>query len=115
MIHDSQPLNSGNRPPFLDPALPVDARIADLLARMTPEEKVRQLDIWSSSEFRPPASAMDTGEATTAEKEAGNRFDFAAFERALGDACRTAIRPHPSTTASSGSCLPRRACPFPSC
>ena len=86
MIHDSQPLNSGNRPPFLDPALPVDARIADLLARMTPEEKVRQLDIWSSSEFRPPASAMDTGEATTAEKEAGNRFDFAAFERALGDA-----------------------------
>ncbi len=31
------------RPPYRDPALPVAARVADLLARMTPAEKVAQL------------------------------------------------------------------------
>src|SRR6188768_3557725 len=28
---------------YLDPKLPVDKRVADLLARMTPEEKIAQL------------------------------------------------------------------------
>lgn len=34
--------------PYRDPALPIDARVADLLARMTVEEKVAQLgSVWS--------------------------------------------------------------------
>src|SRR5512139_3437252 len=33
----------GGRPPYRDAALPIDGRVEDLLARMTPEEKFRQL------------------------------------------------------------------------
>lgn len=32
-----------NRPPYLDPALPLDRRVADLMSRMTPAEKVGQM------------------------------------------------------------------------
>lgn len=34
-------------PPYKDPTLPVDQRVADLLGRMTLEEKVAQLDMYS--------------------------------------------------------------------
>ena len=33
----------GQQPPFKNPALPVEERVQDLLSRMTPEEKLRQL------------------------------------------------------------------------
>src|ERR1700744_3242051 len=33
-------------PPFKNPALPVDARVSDLIGRMTVEEKARQLDMY---------------------------------------------------------------------
>ena len=62
----------GERPPYKDPALPVEARVKDLLARMTLEEKVAQMiALWftkadilapNSSEFAAErASAMGTG------------------------------------------------------
>jgi beta-glucosidase len=34
---------AGERPPYRDPAMPLEARVADLLARMTVDEKVAQL------------------------------------------------------------------------
>ena len=37
------PAPGGDALPYRDPALPVDRRVEDLLARMTPEEKFRQL------------------------------------------------------------------------
>ncbi len=37
-------------PAYKNPALPVDARVADLLGRMTVEEKVRQLDMYFGCE-----------------------------------------------------------------
>ncbi len=41
-------LHGQDRPPYKDPARPVDARVADLLARMTLDEKVAQLQaIWN--------------------------------------------------------------------
>ena len=33
----------GQQPPFKNPALPVEERVQDLLSRMTPAEKLRQL------------------------------------------------------------------------
>ena len=40
-----------DRPPYRDPSLPVDSRVADLLARMTLEEKVAQmLGIWKDKQ-----------------------------------------------------------------
>ncbi len=36
-----------DEPPYKNPNLPVDERVADLLGRMTLEEKVRQLDMYS--------------------------------------------------------------------
>ena len=41
--------------PYKDRALPVDARVADLVSRMTLEEKVNQLFIpWGSTNVRNP-------------------------------------------------------------
>ena len=37
------PADDDGRPPYRDPTLPIDRRVEDLLARMTPEEKFRQL------------------------------------------------------------------------
>src|SRR5262249_30486208 len=37
-------------PPYKNPALPVEASVADLLKRMTPEEKARQLDMFFGCE-----------------------------------------------------------------
>ena len=83
MTHDEL---SGSRPPYLDATLPTEARVADLLARMTPREKVRQLDIWSSSEFRPPAAGNTGAEPASASCGTASRFDLDAFAHELGDA-----------------------------
>jgi beta-glucosidase len=42
--------------PYKDPSLPIDARVADLLARMTPEEKLAQLQAvgWEHSRVEDP-------------------------------------------------------------
>ncbi len=37
--------------PYMDPTLPVEARLDDLLARMTLAEKVRQMDIYNGAEL----------------------------------------------------------------
>jgi len=39
----AQPPRAGQGPPYLDPTLPVEVRVDDLLARMTLEEKASQL------------------------------------------------------------------------
>src|ERR1044071_7712698 len=39
-----------NPPAYKNPALTVDQRVADLVGRMTLEEKVRQLDMYSGTE-----------------------------------------------------------------
>src|SRR5687768_13369048 len=42
-----------NQLPFRDPRLPVDQRVADLLGRMTLEEKVAQTQtLWVSNQFK---------------------------------------------------------------
>ena len=33
-----------DQPPYRNPNLPVDGRVADLLSRMTPEEKIKQTE-----------------------------------------------------------------------
>lgn len=45
--------------PFQNKALPIEERIKDLLSRMTLEEKVRQLDIYSGTEFKEENDAFD--------------------------------------------------------
>jgi hypothetical protein len=39
-------LSVDNKLPYQNPQLPVEARLADLLPRMTLEEKVAQLNLW---------------------------------------------------------------------
>src|SRR5215472_7712360 len=38
--------------PYRNPAIPVDQRVADLLSRMSLEEKVRQMDMYSGDHFK---------------------------------------------------------------
>jgi len=46
-------------PPYQNPKLPVDQRVADLLSRMTLEEKVAQLEgAWENKQFFPDARAL---------------------------------------------------------
>src|SRR5664280_2003270 len=44
--------------PFQDPKLPARERAADLVARMSDEEKVRQMDMWQGDDFT-TAGALD--------------------------------------------------------
>jgi len=44
-------LSAKGRPPYLDPRNDVDSRVRDLLARMTIEEKVRQMSTYSLAPF----------------------------------------------------------------
>ncbi len=47
-------LHAQDAPPNRDPKLPVEERVADLLSRMTLEEKVAQLEsAWENREFFP--------------------------------------------------------------
>jgi beta-glucosidase len=64
--------------PFQNPALALADRIADLLSRMTLEEKARQLDIYSSSEFRPEGQEQASDPAA--------RFCLDAFLGVVGSA-----------------------------
>ena len=45
--------------PFQDSTLHIEARIQDLISRMTLEEKVRQLDIYSNNEFKDDKDDFD--------------------------------------------------------
>ncbi|MGW0838640.1 glycoside hydrolase family 3 N-terminal domain-containing protein [Streptomyces sp. NPDC002787] len=60
------------RPPYLDPTAPLDTRIADLLSRMTPREKVGQLNQrmygWDAYR-RTPGGAFELTGALYAETE----------------------------------------------
>lgn len=92
------------QPPYKNPALPVEERVADLLGRMTPEEKVRQLDMYSSlnvflkrDQFdlpphfgpqgadihAPNPEGIFTGDPTHAK--AGAKMDAALAEKVLGN------------------------------
>jgi beta-glucosidase len=52
-------LHAQDTPPYRDPKLPVDQRVADLLSRMTLEEKVAQLEsVWENHQFFPEERAF---------------------------------------------------------
>jgi len=67
-------------PPYRDASRPVQARVADLLARMTPEEKARQLDMYFGCEsLLPPSQQINK---THARPDAV--LDAAMAEKNLG-------------------------------
>jgi beta-glucosidase len=70
-------LPSEDRPLYLDPSLPVDSRVDDLLARMTLEEKVGQMNMPCVYEDR-------LGEGIPAKTEACRRFAAGTYEPGLG-------------------------------
>jgi beta-glucosidase len=65
------------RPAYLDPSLPIDARVEDLLSRMTLEEKVGQMNMPCVYEDR-------LGEGVAAKTEACRRFAAGTYEPGLG-------------------------------
>ncbi len=58
MLGLAAPVFSQSEPPYLDPKLDIDSRVADLVSRMTLDEKVAQLEgAWQNRNFkRPPES-----------------------------------------------------------
>jgi beta-glucosidase len=66
-----------DRPAYLDPSVPIDARVDDLLARMTLQEKVGQMNMPCVYEGR-------LGESVTAKTEACRRFAAGTHEGGLG-------------------------------
>ena len=48
-------------PPYLDPSVPIDKRVDDLISRMTLEEKAQELDhkCRASRDCRSPAGGME--------------------------------------------------------
>ena len=56
--------------PFQDSTLDMEVRIKDLIARMTLEEKVRQLDIYSNNEFQDDQGSFELDKFI---KECGDR------------------------------------------
>ena len=69
-------------PPYKNPALPADARVADLIGRMTLEEKARQLDMYFGCELFLNADQRVTGSKTHAKPDA--IFNPALAEASLG-------------------------------
>jgi len=65
------------RPAYLDPSLPIDVRVDDLLSRMTLEEKVGQMNMPCVYEDR-------LGEGIPAKTEACRRFAAGTHEPGLG-------------------------------
>src|SRR5258707_11592394 len=53
-------------PPYKQSSLPIEQRISDLLARMTPEEKARQLDMYRGDTNMIDKAANDTHSAEDA-------------------------------------------------
>jgi beta-glucosidase len=68
---------SPDRTVYLDPALPIDVRVEDLLSRMTLEEKVGQMNMPCVYEDR-------LGQGIAAKTEACRRFAAGAYEPGLG-------------------------------
>jgi beta-glucosidase len=68
---------AADRPPYLDPSLPIDTRIDDLLSRMTLEEKVGQMNMPCVYEDR-------LGEGIPAKTEACRRFAAGTYEPGIG-------------------------------
>ena len=81
-------------PAYKNPNLSVDQRVQDLLNRMTIEEKVRQLDMYSgASDFLAPGQRADKTHAT-----ANAVFNARLAEKALGNLGAGSIHdlyPHP--------------------
>lgn len=68
--------------PFQDATLAMEARISDLLGRMTLEEKARQLDIYSSNEF----SKKDILHGREAQRsDPADRIDLDAICATIGE------------------------------
>jgi beta-glucosidase len=67
------------KPPYLDAALPIDARVSDLIRRMTLLEKARQLDLYMGEHF------VDHMKNNTMMADDA-AFDPARAEQLLGDA-----------------------------
>ncbi|WP_297512802.1 glycoside hydrolase family 3 N-terminal domain-containing protein [uncultured Caulobacter sp.] len=66
---DKTPRNSGGKPLYKDPTQPVDARVQDLLSRMTLEEKAAQLiGIWLTK------AKIQTPEGEFSPEEASKNF-----------------------------------------
>jgi beta-glucosidase len=70
-------VGTADRPAYLDPSLPIDARVDDLLSRMTLEEKVGQMNMPCVYEDR-------LGEGVAARTEACRRFAAGTHEPGLG-------------------------------
>jgi len=68
---------SPERPAYLDPSVPIDARVEDLLSRMTLEEKVGQMNMPCVYEGR-------LGKSVAAKTEACRRFAAGTHEPGLG-------------------------------
>jgi beta-glucosidase len=64
-------------PAYLDPTLPIDTRVADLLSRMTLEEKVGQMNMPCVYEDR-------LGEGVPAKAAACRRFTAGTYEAGIG-------------------------------
>lgn len=76
--------------PYLDKNLSIEDRIDDLLSRMTLEEKVRQLDIYSGNEFFDSSNSTESNFDKLEETSAGvgigciqNRYSNAKFNNAI--------------------------------
>ena len=64
--------------PYQDPNQPIEARIDDLLARMTTEEKIAQTDQYGSSDF---TTVDENGRATAVDFD---RLDELLGKRSVG-------------------------------
>ncbi len=64
-------------PAYLDPAVPVDRRIEDLLGRMTLEEKIGQMNM-------PCVYVSELGKDAAAKREACKKFAEGTFEPGIG-------------------------------
>lgn len=74
--------------PFQDKTLNIEVRITDLLSRMTLEEKVRQLDIYSNNEFKDENDVFEFNKFTEVCNSVGigclqNRYSSASLNNKI--------------------------------